>query len=80
MAIATVSSKGQITIPADIRKQLALQAGDKVNFLLDETGRVVFLPVVRHISTLKGLVNKPKQAVSIEEMKATIKRKASQLV
>lgn len=39
MELAKVTSKGQITIPADIRKRLRLKPGDKVLFLEDE-GRV----------------------------------------
>ena len=38
--LAKVTSKGQITIPADIRKRLRLKPGDKVLFLEDE-GRVM---------------------------------------
>ena len=40
MELAKVTSKGQITIPADIRKRLRLKPGDKVLFLEDE-GRVM---------------------------------------
>ena len=38
MEIATVTSKGQITIPAKIRKQLHLNAGDKL-VIQEENGR-----------------------------------------
>lgn len=40
MELAKVTSKGQITIPADIRKRLRLRPGDKVLFIEDE-GRVL---------------------------------------
>lgn len=40
MELAKVTSKGQITIPADIRKRLRLKPGDKVLFFEDE-GRVM---------------------------------------
>lgn len=33
MSIATVTSKGQITIPADVRQALQVEAGDRVGFL-----------------------------------------------
>ena len=40
MELAKVTSQGQITIPADIRKYLSLKSGDKV-VLIKEKGRVV---------------------------------------
>jgi AbrB family looped-hinge helix DNA binding protein len=55
MSRATIASKGQITIPKDIRDLLSLHSGDKVNFFVDEFGAVHFLPVNRDVSTLKGL-------------------------
>ena len=74
MSIATVTSKGQITIPMDIRVSLGLEAGDRVDFVLDaETGRVVFLPVTKNVTSLKGMIAKPDTPVSVEAMKVTIK-------
>jgi antitoxin PrlF len=79
MSAATITSKGQITIPKDIRALLDLNAGDKVSFIVDDRGLVNLVPVTRHISSLKGIVNKPRSAVSIEDMNAAIKIKASKL-
>jgi len=73
MSAATITSKGQITIPKDIRTLLDLHSGDKVNFIVEESGEVHFLPATQDVSTLKGIVAKPKKAVNIEDMKATIK-------
>jgi len=42
MPVATITSKGQITIPKGIRKLLNLHAGDKISFLTDEDGKVSF--------------------------------------
>jgi len=78
MSAATITSKGQITIPKDIRALLDLHSGDKINFLVNESGEVRFVPVTQNVSTLKGIVAKPKKAVSIEDMKATIKARGSQ--
>jgi len=38
MSAATITSKGQITIPKDIRAMLGLEPGDKVNFLANING------------------------------------------
>lgn len=72
MSTATVTSKGQITIPVDIRVNLGIEAGDRINFIL-ENGRVVFLPATKSVTELKGIVPKPDKPVSIEDMKATVK-------
>ncbi len=77
MSAATITSKGQITIPKDIRALLDLHSGDKINFIVEKSGEVRFLPVTQNVSTLKGIIAKPKKAVSVEEMKASIKARAS---
>ena len=77
MSAATITSKGQITIPKAIRTLLDLHSGDKINFLLEESGVVRLVPVTQDISSLKGIVSTPKQAVSIEDMNATIKSRGS---
>ena len=77
MSAATITSKGQITIPKDIRALLDLHSGDKINFIVQESGEVRFLPATQDISTLKGVISKPQKAVTAEEMKATIKARGS---
>ena len=78
MITATITSKGQITIPKDIRLQLDLHAGDKISFIEDEDGSINFVPIKKPLSALKGLVAKPKKVVSIEDMNNAVKRKAGQ--
>lgn len=74
MSTATVTSNGQITIPDDVRTGLGLQAGDRIRFIFDDDlGRVVFLPAMKNIGSLKGIIDKPSQAVSLHDMKATVK-------
>lgn len=79
MSIATVTSKGQITIPIEVRTSLGLEVGDRVNFVLDEkSGRALFLPVIKNVASLKGMIAKPDSPVSVESMKATTKAKGGQ--
>src|SRR5258708_32485725 len=40
---STISSKGQITVPREIRKRLGLEPGDRVEFVQEE-GRTVIRP------------------------------------
>ena len=74
MPMSTVSSKGQITLPKEIRLKLGLKQGDRVRFLLEEDGRVRLMPAKRDISELVGILPKPKRALSIEEMDDAIAR------
>jgi len=79
MSAATITSKGQITIPKEIRALLGLHSGDRINFIVDESGEVRFVPVTRDVRALKGMIRTPKKPVELEEMAATIKKRASQL-
>lgn len=76
MASATITSKGQITIPKDIRSQLGLESGDRIAFSVDDDGFVRFVPVTKDVTELKGIVPKPAKAVSIEDMKASVVARA----
>jgi antitoxin PrlF len=68
---ATLSSKGQATIPKAVRKYLNLKAGDRFKFFLQPDGAVVILPKIP-VSHLKGSVPKLDRPVTVEEMNAAI--------
>lgn len=72
MTTATITSKGQITIPADVRHALGVNAGDRVEFVQIEPGQFLFVAANRSVTELKGLFGKPAKAVSIEEMNLAI--------
>lgn len=38
---STISSKGQVTVPQDIRKRLGLAAGDRIEFVIEEEKTVI---------------------------------------
>lgn len=52
----TITSKGQITIPKSVRKQLGVDPTDKVTFVVHDSGRVELRPVRYTIEALKGIV------------------------
>jgi AbrB family looped-hinge helix DNA binding protein len=80
VATATVTSKGQITLPVKVRAALSLSAGDRVEFIEMEKGRFVMVPVTRSVRELKGMLyDKRRKPVSIEEMNEAIGRNASRL-
>jgi antitoxin PrlF len=72
MTSATVSSKGQITIPANVRQVLQVEAGDRVEFVEVEAGRFELVAATRSIQQLKGMFGKPKKAISIDDMNKAI--------
>lgn len=43
---STLSSKGQITVPLEIRRRLGLKEGDRVEFIVDD-GRTILRPAIR---------------------------------
>ena len=72
MATAIVRSKGQITIPASVRAALGLAAGDRVEFVELEHGGFTIVSAAQPVQRLKGMISKPGQAVSIDDMNAAI--------
>ena len=77
MTTATLTSKGQITIPVDVRRALNVAAGDRVEFVEIEPGRFEVIAATRSVRELKGRFGTPKRAVSIEEMNAAIAAQAT---
>jgi AbrB family looped-hinge helix DNA binding protein len=77
MAIATVTSKGQITIPAKVRDRLGINAGDQVEFLDAEHGQVTLLVRNQSVKRLKGILGKFDRTLSIEELNEGIAERAS---
>ena len=72
MTTATVTSKGQITIPARVREALHVGAGDRVEFVEVESGRYEFIAATRPVTDLKGMFGEAVKVVSIEDMNAAI--------
>jgi AbrB family looped-hinge helix DNA binding protein len=66
--IATVTTKGQVTIPKNIRDRLRIKANDRVDFALEE-GRAVLVPV-RTLKDLRGVVPAKANATGRERQTA----------
>lgn len=77
MATATLTSKGQITIPAEVRNDLKVDAGDRVEFVLIAPGRYEFVAATREVTELKGMFGAAPQTVSIEAMNAAIAKRGA---
>lgn len=75
MSRATITSKGQITLPKEVRDHFHLQEGDRVEFLIEPEGRVELRPVSVSIMSLYGILHRPgMRPVSIEEMDEAVGR------
>jgi AbrB family looped-hinge helix DNA binding protein len=78
MATATITSKGQITIPAKLRSELRLEPGDRIEFVRNvKTGNYEVIPATLSVQALKGIVPKPKVPVSIADMNEAIARRGA---
>jgi AbrB family looped-hinge helix DNA binding protein len=70
MSEATLTSKGQITIPSDIRKSMALIPGARLTFTTMPDGTVLMRAKTKSVKDLKGMLQPPNGAtVSIADMR-----------
>ncbi len=70
----TLTSKGQTTIPKEVREHLGVKPGDKVKCVLLPDGRAYLLPK-RPLESLKGILHRPgRKPVTVEEMNEAIGR------
>ena len=74
MPIATMTSKGQITIPKEIRVALGLRPGTRVDFVKEPDGTVALRPLTRRLLDLAGMIRYDGPPVTIEEMNEGIAR------
>ena len=64
----TVTSKGQVTIPVEVRERLGVRAGGKLCLALEADDRVVMTPVDLSVRRLHGILGKPKRSLTMAEM------------
>ncbi len=79
MPAATLTSKGQTTIPKAVREYLRLRPGDRMEFILEGNGRVVLVPAVVDVRELKGILPPPRKPVTIAKMKKVIRKRGAGL-
>lgn len=72
MTAATVTAKGQITIPATVRASLGVDTGDRLEFVEVAKGRFEIVAATQPVTALKGLIPRPSKPVSIEAMNDAI--------
>lgn len=72
MPTATMTSKGQITVPIEVRRKLDLRAGTRVDFVELPEGGYAVVPATRSIRDLKRILAPTDRIVSLEEMDEAI--------
>ncbi|HEX7707220.1 MAG TPA: AbrB/MazE/SpoVT family DNA-binding domain-containing protein [Thermoanaerobaculia bacterium] len=77
MPTATMTSKGQITIPKEIREHLGVGSGDRLSFQIGGAGEVVVEPETVDVRTLRGALKRRGRPVSLDDMQGAIERGAS---
>lgn len=69
MTDSTITSKGQVTIPKQVRDRLGVKAGDRVTFTVLPDGVVLLRAKVGSIKDIGGLLYEPdREAVPIEKL------------
>jgi antitoxin PrlF len=79
MPRATLTSKGQVTIPHEIRRRLGLKQGDQLVFRFDERGRLTMEPAAPMVlGDLPGLLRHRagERPVTVEEMDEAVRERA----
>ncbi len=76
MAVATLTTKGQVTIPKEIRESLHLHSGDKIEILVKECGEAVIRPICQKVDDVFcKLKNINQKTLSVEDMDQAIKKR-----
>ncbi len=73
---STVTSKGQVTTPAEARKKLRIKPETRLQFVVREDGRLEVIPLLESLKSMKGMVPKPARRLSLEEMDEAISKGA----
>lgn len=80
MSASTLTSKGQVTIPKEVRERLGLKEGDRLVFRFDDEGNLLVRPEARSpLGRLPGLLHHlaRERPVTVEEMNEAVNRRAA---
>ena len=77
MTTATLTSKGQVTIPRNVREALKIGPGDRLEFVEVSPGRFEVIAATGDVKELRGIIQPP-HTVTVEEMNAAIKARGTE--
>ena len=76
MTTATITSKGQITIPKAVRDSLHLRSGDRVEFVLHGEAEAVLRPITKSVDEVFGKLHQTgRSAKTVDEMRDAVSRR-----
>jgi AbrB family looped-hinge helix DNA binding protein len=71
--VSTITSKGQVTIPAEVRKHLGLNKREKIAFVIDEEGDVhLKAPHYPTVASLRGAAGSLRHPMSWEDIERVV--------
>jgi len=70
---AAITSKGQVTIPKEVRERLRLSEGDTLRFACEPDDRVVIAPAHLSLRRLFGVLGKPPRHLTVDEMDEVVR-------
>lgn len=76
MAKATLTSKGQLTLPKEIRDKLGVKTGDRVAFREQPDGSIVVEAETGDLLALRGSVKSRVRGVTVDAMNEAIRKRA----
>ena len=75
MSLATLTTKGQLTIPKDVREALKLHSGDKIEIVVTDNGEAIMRPLSRTVDQVfRRLHRSTRKPVTVEAMNQAIKK------
>ncbi|UKO97307.1 AbrB/MazE/SpoVT family DNA-binding domain-containing protein [Nostoc sp. UHCC 0870] len=78
VSTTTITTTGQVTIPKEIRDYLNLDAGSKVDFVIDENGTVKLIPLNVPVQSLSGILHRPgMKSATLRDMETAIQEGSS---
>jgi AbrB family looped-hinge helix DNA binding protein len=72
-----MTSKGQITVPKEIRDHLGIEPGDRLSFEIGQRGEVIVEPETVDLRSLRGALKRRGRPVSLTTMERAIRRGAA---
>lgn len=76
--IATITSKGQLTLPIEARRKIGLKTGSRVQVVITPDDQLRVIPLAQSITSLKGMLGKPRRTLSLEDMQRVITKASKQ--
>ncbi len=68
LIVSTITSKGQVTIPAEVRRHLGIEQGDKISFVIEDEGIVrIEAPHYHNVASLRGAAGSLEKPLNWEE-------------